>query len=85
MRGLDVVPADSMAAALSLAAEADFDVLVSDIELQDGNGLELMCRLRDSLAAGFALHLVKPVDFRRLEQAIRDVAAATPAESLVNR
>jgi signal transduction histidine kinase/CheY-like chemotaxis protein len=105
MRGLDVVPADSMEAALALAAEAEFDVLVSDIELPDGNGLELMCRLRDSrpvagialsgfgspediehsLAAGFALHLVKPVDFRRLEQAIRDVASATPAESLVNR
>jgi CheY-like chemotaxis protein len=103
LRGLEVVPADSQTTALALAAQAEFDVLVSDIELPDGNGVELMARLRDarplagialsgfgapedikhSLAAGFALHLVKPVDFRRLEQAIREVAASASAESAV--
>jgi signal transduction histidine kinase/ActR/RegA family two-component response regulator len=102
-RGLDVVPADSKALALELATDAEFDILVSDIELHDGSGLELMSRLRDSrplpgiafsgfgapedveqsLAAGFVLHLVKPIDFRLLEQSIRDVAASAPAESLV--
>jgi CheY-like chemotaxis protein len=39
--------------------------------------------IEQSLAAGFAVHLVKPIDFRRLEQSIRDVVASTPAESLV--
>jgi PAS domain S-box-containing protein len=103
MRGLDVVPADCQAAALALASDGEFDVLVSDIELPDGNGLELLARLRDhrplagialsgfgasediklSLAAGFALHLVKPVDFRRLERAIRQVAASARAATAV--
>jgi signal transduction histidine kinase/ActR/RegA family two-component response regulator len=103
MRGLDVVPADSQAAALALASEAEFDVLVSDIELPDGSGLELISRLRDrrtiagialsgfgapddikhSLAAGFAIHLIKPVDFRRLERAIREVAETAKALAAV--
>jgi CheY-like chemotaxis protein len=103
MRGLDVVPADSQAAALKLADQTEFDVLVSDIQLPDGSGLELISRLRDrrpitgiaisgfgapdditnSLAAGFAIHLVKPVDFRRLERAIREVAAPSKASAAV--
>ena len=73
----------------------EFDLLVSDIELPDGTGLELMrpaaggagCRaiamsgygteedIRRSREAGFAEHLTKPVDFRRLEEAIRRVSA----------
>jgi signal transduction histidine kinase/CheY-like chemotaxis protein len=103
MRGLDVVPADSQAAALALASQSEFDVLVSDIELPDGSGLELISRLRDrrpiagialsgfgepddinhSLAAGFAIHLVKPVDFRRLERAIRELAGTAQALTAV--
>jgi signal transduction histidine kinase/CheY-like chemotaxis protein len=102
-RGFHVVPADSESVALELAADCEFDILVSDIELKDGSGLELMSLLRErrplagiaisgfgapedieqSLAAGFALHLVKPIDFRRLEQSIRAVFASTPAESLL--
>ncbi len=102
MRGYLVQSANSLRSALAIAAETEFDVLVSDIELPDGNGLELMSRLRDirvvpaialsgfgaredveqSLAAGFALHLVKPIDFRRLERAVREVAGAGAAESL---
>jgi CheY-like chemotaxis protein len=40
--------------------------------------------IAQSRAAGFALHLTKPVDFRRLEQAIEELAARAPAESPIN-
>jgi len=104
-KGHDVSSASDMASSLRLAAAADFDLLISDIELPDGSGLELMRTIRSSRsvlgialsgfgslddveqshAAGFALHLTKPVDFRRLEQAIQQVAANAPAESLASR
>lgn len=65
-----------------------FDLLVSDIELPDGSGLDLMREVRGripgfaisgfgspddvrmSLEAGFTLHLTKPVEVRRLDEAI---------------
>ena len=79
-------------------------MLISDIELPDGSGLELMDAIRSrrpmpgialsgfgsaddiehSLAAGFVVHLTKPVDFRRLEEVIQQIAADAAAESLVN-
>jgi PAS domain S-box-containing protein len=37
-----VVPVDRVSAALAAAGEARFDLLISDIELPDGTGLELM-------------------------------------------
>ncbi|MFI5460456.1 MAG: ATP-binding protein [Isosphaerales bacterium] len=80
-----------------------FDVLISDIELPDGSGLELMWMLRASRAVsgialsgfgssqdielsrstGFAEHLTKPVDFRRLEKAIQQLAARSRVEGQV--
>jgi PAS domain S-box-containing protein len=104
MRGYTVRTADSLATALSLAFEEEFEILLSDIELPDGSGLELMWKLRDcrslpaialsgfgspedveqSRSAGFALHLVKPVDFRRLDQAIQDVVAHAASGKLVS-
>jgi CheY-like chemotaxis protein len=39
--------------------------------------------IKQSLAAGFAVHLTKPVDFRRLERAIHEIAAGAAAEDLV--
>jgi PAS domain S-box-containing protein len=41
-RNYNVVPADSLAAARAAAGQADFDLLISDIELPDGTGLELI-------------------------------------------
>jgi PAS domain S-box-containing protein len=41
-RNYQVVPVDRVSAALSAAKEAHFDLLISDIELPDGTGLELM-------------------------------------------
>jgi signal transduction histidine kinase/ActR/RegA family two-component response regulator len=104
VRGYTVHTADSLARALALASEVDFDVLISDIELPDGSGLELMWRLRairpvlgialsgfgspedveQSHSAGFALHLIKPVDFHRLEQAIQEVTSGAAAGGFVS-
>ena len=102
-KGHHVRTASDVASSLQLAAEADFDLLISDIELPDGTGLQLMRTLRSSQAvpgialsgfgstddieqsraAGFALHLTKPVDFLRLEQAIHRLAAIVPVERMV--
>jgi PAS domain S-box-containing protein len=41
-RSYRVVPVDRVSAALAAAGEARFDLLISDIELPDGTGLELM-------------------------------------------
>ena len=43
--GYQVFVATDMASALSLAAAVEFDVLVSDLGLPDGNGWELLKRL----------------------------------------
>ncbi len=96
-RGYRVTTAAGVAEAEAAAAGAGFDVMVSDIELPDGSGLDLMRSLRGklvgvavsgfgsdsdvqlSLDAGFSAHLTKPLDFARLEAAIRDaLAVATP-------
>ncbi len=41
-RNYNVVPVDRISAALAAAGEARFDLLISDIELPDGTGLELI-------------------------------------------
>jgi PAS domain S-box-containing protein len=41
-RSHHVVPVDRVSAALAAAGEAQFDLLISDIELPDGTGLELL-------------------------------------------
>ena len=44
--GHRVAVADSVAAAVDLATAGEFDLLVSDLGLPDGSGLDLMRRLR---------------------------------------
>ncbi len=41
-RNYNVVPVDRLSAALAAARQAHFDLLISDIELPDGSGLELI-------------------------------------------
>jgi signal transduction histidine kinase/ligand-binding sensor domain-containing protein/ActR/RegA family two-component response regulator len=96
-RGYQVATAASLAAAREAATGGDFDLLISDIELTDGSGLELMRELqprgipgiafsgygsaddlRESRAAGFASHLVKPVLDDVLDETICRVAASRP-------
>jgi DNA-binding response OmpR family regulator len=94
--GFDVSHAGTMAEARALAASRRFDLLVSDLGLPDGSGLDLMKFLRDaqglkgialsgfgtdedvaaSVAAGFAAHLTKPVDWDRLRAEIEKLTNA---------
>ena len=103
-RGHDVQAADSVASARQAIAHADFDLLISDIELPDGTGLQLIQELRAtrpvagialsgfgssddvqvSHSAGFAFHLMKPVNLSALESAIEQATSGRSAESLVN-
>ncbi len=54
--GYEVISAANMTAALRIARVEEFDVLVSDIGLPDGSGLELMRRLAEQQAVrGIAL------------------------------
>jgi signal transduction histidine kinase len=97
-RGHAVVAADSVAQGLAEAASGQFDLLISDIGLPDGTGLDLLVTLQASRPmpaialtgfgmdadrrqiqdAGFAVQLTKPVDFARLEAAIREVTSTAP-------
>ena len=81
---------------IQVVRETDLDLLISDIGLPDGSGLDLLRALRStqdfpaialsgfgtpadidqSRSSGFAIHLTKPVDFRRLEEAIEHLAAS---------
>jgi two-component system CheB/CheR fusion protein len=54
-RGHVVRTASSLAMALRMASETDFELLISDIELPDGSGLELMWKLRSQAVKGIAL------------------------------
>jgi PAS domain S-box-containing protein len=92
--GHTVELADTVQAAIGLAESQQFDVLLSDIGLPDGSGLDLMRDLRQrghrmpavalsgygmdddiraSLAAGFAEHLVKPIELTHLELMIQRI------------
>ena len=93
--GCQVQTADTVAGALKAAEATRPDVLISDIGLPDGSGLDLIRQLLSrqsvrgiavsgfgmeedlarSRAAGFAQHLVKPVDVNRLRQTLRGVLA----------
>jgi CheY-like chemotaxis protein len=46
LRGHSVVAANSMRSALEIAAGASFDLLISDVGLPDGNGMDLLRYLR---------------------------------------
>lgn len=92
--GHRVTPARTVAEAIAFFKAAEFDLVISDIGLPDGNGADLMRALRErrpvrgialsgfgmdsdiarSKAAGFAEHLIKPINFQQLEAVIRRVA-----------
>ena len=90
-RGHSVLVASTVEEALSIAAREPVDLLVSDIGLPDGSGIDLIRFLREvhpgikaialsgfgleddvgqSVRAGFAEHLTKPVNLQQLEDAI---------------
>jgi CheY-like chemotaxis protein len=97
--GHQVRTADTVAAALRAADAEAFDLLLCDVGLPDGTGLDLMRQLlnragkpvrgialsgfgmesdiRSSREAGFAAHLVKPVNLNELASTIQRVAQAS--------
>ncbi len=100
MEGHEVRTAANVAKALETAAQVKFDLLVSDLGLPDGSGLDLMRELRargselpgialsgygqetdvrQSLAAGFSEHLVKPADPEVLLQSVEKVVRRPPS------
>jgi len=94
-RGLDVVVARGIEEAAQVFEAGNFDVLVSDIGLPDGTGLDLLSRISGirqipaialsgygteadaarSREAGFREHLVKPVEWPKLNAAIVRILA----------
>jgi signal transduction histidine kinase/DNA-binding response OmpR family regulator len=102
--GYEVETAASVTEALQVLKNHRFDVLISDIGLPDGSGLDLMrqCRslqpltgialsgfgmehdIRRSKEAGFAEHLIKPLNFQLLIDSIErhvthnDLPASAP-------
>ena len=94
LRGNLVATAATLAAARAAVERESFDLVISDLGLPDGSGLELGSWLsmksgiaalalsgygseedrKRSREAGFAAHLTKPVDFRKLEETIRRIA-----------
>jgi CheY-like chemotaxis protein len=81
--------------ALTTLDHVVFDLLVSDLGLPDGSGIDLMQTLRErgrslpgvaltgygrvadvqaTLQAGFAAHVVKPIDMDRLLQVLGEVS-----------
>jgi PAS domain S-box-containing protein len=104
-RGHDVRTAEDVESARRVIAGEDIDLLISDIELPDGTGLQLIQELRVtarpapaialsgfgssddveiSRSAGFAFHLMKPVDLSALESAIERATSDLSDENLVN-
>lgn len=92
--GHRVYVADNLRHALELARQQRLDLLIADLALPDGSGLDLMRQIRStypvkgislsgygraedvaaSKAAGFAVHLTKPIDLPRLMDAIERVS-----------
>lgn len=101
-RGHLVETAPDFRSAIETGTRTRFDLLLSDIGLPDGSGLEIMRRLRaldpglagiaisgfgaesdirNSMEAGFAEHLTKPMEFKALLEAITRVLEAAPRQS----
>jgi two-component system CheB/CheR fusion protein len=85
--GHTVETATNVADAVAKASAGRFDLLISDIGLPDGTGLDIMSQIKPlpavalsgygmpedvekSKAAGFAMHLIKPVNVDELMRAI---------------
>ncbi len=96
--GFEVETAASVTEALQALKNGPFDILVSDIGLPDGSGLDLMRQvrvsqpmvgialsgfgmehdIRRSKEAGFSEHLIKPLNYQLLIDAIERLTAEMP-------
>jgi signal transduction histidine kinase len=95
----EVFAVGSLKEAMAAAQENSFDLVLSDLGLPDGSGLDLMRQLRDrhglsgiavsgygteqdlkqAREAGFVDHLVKPITFERISEAIERFFASARA------
>jgi two-component system, chemotaxis family, CheB/CheR fusion protein len=101
-RGHTVMMAASLEEAKGLSKRGNFDLLISDLGLPDGSGLEVMAAFRpanppglgialsgfghendlqESSVAGFAVHLIKPVNLQELDDAIHSLTRKVPPKS----
>ena len=96
LSGFKVEIADTVHAAHELADAKHFDLLISDIGLPDGSGLDVVRHVKGcyeipaialsgygmeddikrSLEAGFAEHLVKPINIAQLQEVIETLMCA---------
>src|SRR5690606_17784536 len=96
--GHRVTSSNSLASAVAAAQEATFDLIISDLGLPDGNGVDLLRQLggafagpaialsgygteadiESTRAAGFAIHLTKPVDLKALQAAVDRMTTKGP-------
>ena len=99
--GHNVFTAENVERALAVAATQSFDLVISDLGLPDGNGIDLMRQLAKryglrgialsgygmpedrakTKAAGFLAHLVKPINFDQLQNALQMFAPAVDANT----
>lgn len=77
LQGLDVITAGTISEAFSQAYEKKFDIVVTDVELPDGNGLEFLTRLKSipSLANTPVMFLSSYANKELVIQAIRSGAS----------
>jgi len=102
-QGYTVLTANTFGRAEEEASAAThLDVLVADIKLPDGDGLDLLkilqrdwpdlcgiclsgfgmqADIEQSRCAGFAAHLIKPIDFKMLTDAVHRICHAPPTSS----
>jgi CheY-like chemotaxis protein len=98
-RGFVVEIANTVAESIEAAKATKFDLVISDIGLPDGSGLDIIKALnaihpvrsialsglgmeddiRKSLDAGFDMHLVKPVNFDQLHEAVTKLLSTKTA------
>jgi DNA-binding NtrC family response regulator len=99
--GHSVIVSGTVADAIEAAAKTRIDLLISDLQLPDGSGLQLLPQLRaiypvqgivlsgfgthddiaSCLSVGFAEHLVKPIVFDVLREAIARVRERAAAQA----
>ncbi len=79
--GHDISTADNARSALDMIKAKEFDAVLCDIALPDGNGYDVVVEAKRKGAvkavaiSGFGFYLAKPVDFHELRSVLGQIAA----------